>query len=411
MSAVFTAKQEEAIRALKHDELARLNIFEGSVRSGKTHISLIMWALWIATMPDTYDYLMTGRTITTLRRNCLEPMIAILGTGAFRYSTAAKEGRLFGRRVYLEGAHDARSEGKIRGMTLGGAYCDELTLFPEDFFRMLLSRLSLPGAKLIGTTNPDNPWHWLKTQFLDRAETLGLKRFIYLLDDNTFLPADYIEQLKREYSGTVYYDRFILGQWVAAEGAIYRDFADRTERYFGVPEQDEIRYVWIGFDFGGNGSAHAGCAVGTDAKLRRLWVLDEYYRKEIISPTQMEADMVAFVRSVSERWRVAGVYADSAEQVLIKGLALALARARLPEAGNCRKAPINDRIRFLNRMMGADRFRINPGCRHTIEALRSACWDSKHPTEDVRLDDGTVNVDSLDAMEYAFERRMGDFIA
>ena len=89
MSAVFTAKQEEAIRALKHDELARLNIFEGSVRSGKTHISLIMWALWIATMPDTYDYLMTGRTITTLRRNGLEPMIAILGTGAFRYSTAA----------------------------------------------------------------------------------------------------------------------------------------------------------------------------------------------------------------------------------------------------------------------------------------------------------------------------------
>lgn len=410
MTDVFFPRQQDVIRALKRGELQRLNIFEGSVRSGKTHISLILWGLWVATMPPDHDYLMTGRTVTTLKRNCLEPMIILFGERNFKYSTAAKEGRLFGRRVYLEGAHDARSEGKIRGMTLAGAYCDELTLFPEDFFRMLISRLSVPGAKLIATTNPDNPGHWLKTQFLDREAELGLRRFVFRLEDNTFLPEEYVEELKKEYSGTVYYDRFILGKWVAAEGAIYRVFADRPEPFFGVPADGEIRMVWIGIDFGGNGSAHAACVVGTDARLSKLWVLDEYYRKEVISPTQLERDLVGFVQSVKDRWRIAGIYADSAEQVLIRGLNAAFAAARLPEVGNSRKKPINDRIRFTTRMMGAGRFTVNPDCRHTIEALRTARWDPRHPTEDKRLDDGTVNVDSLDAMEYAFERQMGDFI-
>ena len=224
----FSEKQKRALSLLKNGGLKRLNIFEGSVRSGKTYISMIMWGLWVAGSPKEQSYLMAGKTLTTLKRNVLEPMSEIFG-GSFSYSITKKEARLFGRRIYLEGAANAGAEGKIRGMTLRGAYCDELTLFGEDFFTMLLSRLSEEGAKLFATTNPDNPSHWLKRDYLDKdmPDLLSLK---FTLDDNPYLPEDYVQALKTEFSG-VFYDRFILGMWVAAEGRVYDTFSASERGY------------------------------------------------------------------------------------------------------------------------------------------------------------------------------------
>lgn len=158
MTDVFSPKQKSALGLVKSGGLRRINLLEGSVRSGKTWISMIMWGFWVASAPENGAYLMAGKTLTTMRRNVLEPMCGLFGS-CFTYSLSKKEGRLFGRKIYLEGASNAQAESKIRGMTLNGAYCDELSLFPEDFFAMLLSRLSVSGAKLIATTNPDNPGH------------------------------------------------------------------------------------------------------------------------------------------------------------------------------------------------------------------------------------------------------------
>ena len=133
------------MQLLKNGNLRRLNIFEGSVRSGKTYISMIMWAFWVAGSPKNRAYLMSGKTLTTLKRNVLEPLKTLLGNN-FSYNIIKKKGELFGRKIYLEGAANAEAESKIRGMTLMGAYCDELTLFSEDFFVMLLSRLSENGS-------------------------------------------------------------------------------------------------------------------------------------------------------------------------------------------------------------------------------------------------------------------------
>ena len=132
------------MQLLKNGKLHRLNIFEGSVRSGKTYISMIMWAFWVAGSPKNRAYLMSGKTLTTLKRNVLEPLKTLIGD-KFSYNIIKKEGELFGRKIYLEGAANVEAESKIRGMTLMGAYCDELTLFSEDFFVMLLSRLSENG--------------------------------------------------------------------------------------------------------------------------------------------------------------------------------------------------------------------------------------------------------------------------
>lgn len=238
-SELFTEKQKHIISMLKHDELKRLNILYGSVRSGKTWITLVVFSLWVATMPKSGQYLMCAKTLTSLKRNCLDLLQSIVGESNFQYSISAKQGVLFGRKIVLEGANDARSESKIRGMTLTGAYVDEITLVEEDFFTMLLSRLSMPGAKLFGSTNPDSPRHWLKTEYLDREGEIDIYVEKYTIDDNTFLDKAYVENIKSEYTG-VFYNRFILGDFVVAEGLVYSMFDENKhiahEHMKGIPQ-------------------------------------------------------------------------------------------------------------------------------------------------------------------------------
>ena len=229
------------------NKLRRINLLEGSVSSGKTWISLVMWAFWVKTMPATPDtlYLMSARSLTTLKRNCLLLLQALVGESNFTFSINSKEGLLFGRRIILEGANDSQAEAKIRGLTLQGAYCDELTKMQPDFFAMLLGRLRLPGAKLFATTNPDAPGHWLKTDYIDRADELDFLDVRFLIDDNTTLPKDYVDSIKREYTG-VFYQRFILGEWTLAEGLIYPMFEDAIQ---APPNGEPEKYV-LSIDYG-----------------------------------------------------------------------------------------------------------------------------------------------------------------
>lgn len=201
---------------------SRINLLEGSVRSGKTWISLVAWALFIAMSPKDAEFLMVGKTVTTLKRNCLGLLKDLEPT--FDYSVSQKKAVLYGRTIWLEGANDERSEDKIRGMTLSGAYVDELTLIPQGFYNMLLSRLSTPGARLFATTNPDSPMHYV---YLDIIQNDQINRqvFKFHIRDNPFLDPEYVNELEREYKG-VFYQRYFLGEWVLAEGLVYPMFDD-----------------------------------------------------------------------------------------------------------------------------------------------------------------------------------------
>jgi PBSX family phage terminase large subunit len=408
----YTEKQKQLLSHLKNNRLRRINILEGSVRSGKTWISLVIWAFWIATQPEEYPYMMCAKSLQTLKRNCLDVLQELVGKKNFNYSLSKKEGVLFGRKILLEGVNDARAENKIRGITLNGAYCDELTLFSEDFFKMLLSRLSVKGAKLIGTTNPDLPSHWLNKKYIQNKHKLDMFVVQFLIDDNTFLDPDYVKNLKKEYTG-VYYDRFILGLWVAAEGAIYRYFNEnKSEFVVNDFDPNKIVFATIGVDFGGNNSAHAFKCVGYTAGLKQVVVLDEYYKKgsEVVTPKALECDFVAFVQRCKQRYKIVDVYVDSAEQLLRKGLRYAAQKSNLAvNIHNARKGRTNDRIAFFMRIIGAHRFFVNKKCVKLIEALETAVWNDKIGIEE-RLDNGTTNIDSLDAMEYAVEKYQSSII-
>lgn len=406
----FSAKQADLIKKLKTDKLNRINLLEGAVRSGKTWISLILFALWVATQPKTATFLMVGKTLTSLKRNCLDLLQQLIGEHNFTYNTSRKEGLLFGRVVYLEGTNDSRAEGKIRGMTLTGAYCDEITLFAEDFFAMLLSRLSMPDAKLIATTNPDSPQHWLMVKYIKRADELNMGISRFTIDDNPFLDTAYVENLKKEYTG-VFYKRFILGQWVVADGACYPQFANEPERYIINELPENGRFISVGVDWGGNRSLTAFVATVVHGDYDSLTVIKDYHvegKKGEIDGNRVNTEFLRFISVIREEYPnipIRYVFADSAEQYLINGLRTALRGTGL-QIGDSKKNPIVQRIICANSLLNTGRLKVMQECKYVIGGLRAAVWDGKAAAngKDERLDDFTSDIDVIDAFEYSFER-------
>lgn len=270
------------MRLWQTNRLKRINLLEGSVSSGKTWISLVLWAFWVKTQPQENLYMMCAKSLTTLKRNCLLLLQDLVGENNFTFSISAKEGQLFGRKILFEGAADERAESKIRGITLQGAYCDELSQFPRGFFTMLLSRLRLPNAKLFATTNPENPAHWLKVEYIDRKNDLDMLDVKFLLDDNSTLPPDYVENVKREYVG-VFYERFILGLWVSAEGMIYPMYRDAIAE---VP-QTPIEAKCLSIDYG---TQNPFAAIYWEKHGGVWYAVEEYYYSGRATRTQKTDD-------------------------------------------------------------------------------------------------------------------------
>ena len=350
-----------------------------------------------------------GNTRETVRRNVILPMVNIYGPRRISNIRTDNSCTMFGQQVFILGADNEAHVNRLRGASIKYCYGDEVTTWNQGVFDMLKSRLDKPYSIFDGTCNPDNPRHWFKA-FLD--SDADIYQQAYTIDDNPYLDPEFVANLKKEYAGTVLYDRYIRGLWVAAEGAIYRPFVDNPARFVAddLPFGETIRRVAIGVDFGGGQSAHAFCCMGFTTR-NRLIVLDEYREKQALDPVKLGNDFVDFVRRCRMRWVISDIWCDSAEQTLINGLrAAAWSAGLVVNIGNARKREINDRIRATLLLMGADRFLVNRNCRETIDALKSALWDAKHTTEDVRLDDGTTNIDSLDAMEYAFERDIESLI-
>lgn len=410
---VWTDKQSEFIRqAVDHHH--RWCFKGGATRSGKTYLDFKYVIPQRITERRGLEGLsvVLGVTNSTIERNVLEPMRRIYGEDLVSRISSDNTVNLFGEKCYALGAEKVSQLSKLRGASFKYCYGDEVADWSQDVFELLKSRLDKPYSVFDGTFNPKAPQHWLK-KFLDSDADIFSQT--YSIDDNPFLDPSFVENLKREYKGTVLFDRYILGNWVAAEGAIYRTFCDNPESFMAEPSlldmtqpnHLDIVKANIGVDFGGGTSAHAFCCTGFTRGMKKLVALAEYREKEALTPERLNKDFADFVRSCKERWFVPDVYCDSAEQTLINGLRQTVQRERLQvNVSNALKKPINERIRAACVLMGAGRFLISKECPITADALRSAVWDSKHLTEDVRLDNGTYNVDSLDALEYSFEREI-----
>lgn len=361
---ILSFKQKIAIR----ESQSRLNIYDGSVRSGKTVATIWRWIQYIGSAPNG-DLIMIGKSIGSLYRNVIRPMEELLGN-QMHYSRGNHELDLWGRKIFCFGAYDEGSEGVLRGMTAAGALGDEITLWPKSFFMTMLARLSVAGAKFFGATNPDSPYHWLKTDFLDR-KGLDLYHMHFVLADNTFLPADYVVNLRLEYVG-LWARRFIDGLWVQAEGAIYDFFDDavHTIQPHLLPICEK-RSVAIDY---GTSNPTAFIMFGENPQTMPFcWAEDEYYHDSVATTKQKtDSEYVDdYIRFVNGR-EISNLYIDPSALSLItefkrRGI------INIRDTDNS----VLDGIRTQASMLKKGEYVISTKCKQTIKDYGAYCWDMR----------------------------------
>lgn len=379
----------------------RLNVWHGSVSSGKTVASIVAWLAYCAEGPAG-DLLMLGKTERTLERNVLNVIADAVG-GEYEMRRGIGEAVIFGRRVYLAGASDERAEAKIRGLTVAGAYGDELTTWPESVFKMLLSRLRVKGARLYGTTNPDAPLHWLKRDYLDREDELDLAAFHFELRDNPFLDEAYLAALELEYTG-LWRKRFIDGLWVLAEGAVYDAFDVDRHVVDELPEIDE--YV-LCLDYGTSNPTHALLlGLGSDERLYvcREWVWNPVVKRRALTDTQLSEGLALWLDTGADELCVVDgrSVAVPIADVVIDPSAASMRRQLAADGWGWPTSADNavlDGIRETAALIASDRLRVHRSCEVLTKQLSGYVWDA---TKQKRGEDAPLKKDDHgpDALRY-----------
>ena len=388
----------------------RINLWHGPVRTGKTIVSIVRWLHYIATeAPAGGDLYMVGRTFAALRRNVIMPMQEMVGAD-YHYYSGKNMARLWGRNIHCIGMHDAKSELVIRGSTSAGTYGDEVTTWPESSFKMAMTRLSLAKSKFFGTTNPDNPRHYLKKEYIDRRDELDLADFTWPLDDNPFLTQEYLDAVRAEYTG-LFFKRFILGEWVAAEGAIYGHLNDQVNirKYIDmVPDQ----YI-VGVDYGtsvpmvflliGVHYPHHGKPIA--------WVEREDYYDPVAAmgyKTDQE-HAVALMKFLTQRdyrnLEISAIYCDPSAASFRTECAKCGIRAIRDI--DCADNAVVDGISTVSTMLAQGRLVILERCAKTLSEFAGYVWDQQ---AQLRGEDKPKKVGdhAMDALRYAIHSHFAE---
>ena len=403
-------------------------IADGSIRSGKTMSMSLSFVLWAMSNFNECNFAICGKTVGSCRRNVITPLLGMIRQ---RYRIKDKrsdnvitiESGNIKNSFYIFGGKDESSQDLIQGITLAGVLLDEVALMPQSFVNQATGRCSVEGARFWFNCNPDTPYHWFYQNWIKKADEKKALHLHFTMDDNLTLSEETKKRYQSMYSGT-FYERYILGLWVAAEGLIYKLFANDfgNEKRMSISQKPDLSRIVIGVDFGGSSSAHSFAATGTDRGFNNLYVLlserveckDDNGNQIEIDPNKLGELFCEFVYKVIAMYGTVNiVYCDSAEQTLILGLRSTAKKKGLGwlRIENALKTTINDRIRCICRLQAQGRFKyMEYGCESLCNALSTAVWNPKVLTKDERLDDGTSDIDTLDAFEYTFERDITKFI-
>lgn len=394
-------KQAEYIRNANH----RWNIKIGATQCGKTYIDTqyLIPNRIIERLGKPGLVFITGVSKGTIQRNVIEPLQEIWGNNLVTDIGSNNISIMFGQKVYCIGADNIGMVRRFRGPRIKYLYIDEIVDINQEVFELLKSRLSFEYSCCDASGNPQSRTHFIK-KFLESDIDLYLQH--YTIFDNPFLPQKYVEELCKEYRGTVYYNRYILGQWCNAEGIIFPQIAN-NEKIFKTKEVQLNSFISIGIDWGGNKSKHSITATKISRDFKRIQVLKS--DNMIATGTNIKQVfrwIINFIKEIQDKYgTVSFLFADSAEQVLNNSLNGEL------KANNINlivqdsiKIPIKDRIELWNRLLNLERITFIDGQTKTIiEALQTALFDDK-AKDDRWIDDGeTSDIDSLDSFNYSFE--------
>lgn len=359
---MLSTKQREYLAGCSH----RWNIKTGATGSGKTYVD------YLAVIPKRLLALrgqgaavLLGNTQGTLVRNVLDPMREIWGGELVGTVSSDNTARLFGRRVHILGADSRKHVARLQGMTIEYAYGDEITTWHEDVFQMLKSRLRCPHSCFDGTCNPDSPEHWFK-KFLDSDADIFCQNST--IDDGV-LPPEIVQQLKEEYAGTVFYDRFILGKWALASGLVYPFVANNPAAYFlrgstaGMDGQ-----FWVSIDYG----THNPCSMGLWCvqRDRAVRIKERYYDSRKTRSQHTPEEDYAMLEDLARGYYIQAVVVDPAAAAFIETIRRH-GRFLVRPAEN----DVINGIQTTAALLQSGRVLIHESCADTLREFKTYSWD------------------------------------
>lgn len=382
----FSEKQKEYFRNATH----RWNVKQGATRSGKTYMDYYVIPKRIRRVAGLDGLVvLLGNTKGTLQRNIIEPLQNIWGSSLVGDIRADNTALLFGEKCFCLGADKVNQVNRLRGSSIKYCYGDEVVTWHEDVFEMLKSRLDKPYSRFDGTCNPDNPFHWFKA-FLESGADIYQQQ--YCIDDNPFLAPEFVENLKREYEGTVYYDRYILGRWTLAEGLVYPMFNREFHVVPSVPRPYSKYYISI--DYGTQNPCSMGLWGRYDGKWYRI---REYYHNGRETGRQLDDEQYyAALCELAGDCRISEVIIDPSAASMIAAIRNH-GKFGVRQADNT----VGDGIRRVATHLNKGDLLFNDCCKDSLREFSVYSWDSKsiedrpikendHAMDDIRYFVSTV---------------------
>lgn len=364
---LLSPKQREFVKYGTH----RWNFKGGATRSGKTYLDF-RWIIPIRIRERIGKdglAVILGVTKSTIERNVLEPMRNLYGDMLVGTISSDNTAWIFGEKCYCLGAEKVSQVSKIRGASIKYCYGDEVADWSEEVFALLKSRLDKEYSCFDGTFNPQYPDHWLK-KFLDSNADIFSQT--YTIDDNPFLPESFKENLKKEYEGTVYYDRYILGLWVRAEGLVYPMFGDGciTQE---IPDTGDY---YISIDYGTLNPFSAGLwCVGKRSAVR---IAEIYYSGRETRAQKTDEEYCDMVERLAGEKTIRAVVVDPSAASFIEALRRR-GRFKVRHADN----DVMNGIRTVSDFLRNGKIKIHESCENTIREFGLYRWDEKSEVDRV----------------------------
>ena len=364
-----------------YDSDAFINIAHGSVRSGKTIAATFKFLIFVL-KSDYYEFMISGKTRDTIERNVVRDLIRMIdGNIPYKYRKFDNYIEILDKKIWLIGFSDEGATEKVRGMTVGGWYADEITSASKSTVEMAITRCSVDGAQMFWTMNPESPYHYIYTDYITNQELINegtVKVWHFTLEDNLHLSQHYIDELKRvNRKSQVNYKRNILGEWVIAEGAIYDMFDTTKHVYDGTVDVDEIN---ICCDYGVSTVTTFG-VMGIKKDIHKgndYYLMEEtYYDAQERGIAQSDSDRVNDIIRLQNKYGL-----DRRSTIYLPHDAASL-------KAQCRKdkrikmkvrtyAPDTFKdINTIQDLINREKFHIHKSCKNSIKQAQTYSWDIK----------------------------------